>query len=304
MYYMELDVKSKSPLKWEVFVTAGIPIRTNTPAPNTKETFWHPISSTLIYGKRDAVLVDTFVTVEQSDDLVKWVAASGKNLTTIYITHGHGDHCFGIGALLDRFANAKAVATPGTVKVMREAVSDRMTLWNGWLPGQVPNDPVIAEELEGDTIDLEGNELRAVELGHSDTQDSTCLYVPSIGLAVVGDSVFNGTHPWLAGCPTSQKRNEWISALDKIESLNPRAVIAGHKRPGRDDDPRIIEETRQYIRNFDRLAELTEAARELYDQMLKLYPDWLDPHVLWLGARAAKGEGTVFDSVRFGNSKL
>jgi hypothetical protein len=108
----------------------------------------------------------------------------------------------------------------------------------------------------------------------------------------------------LAGCPTTQKRNEWISALDKIESLNPRAVIAGHKQPGKDDDPIIIEETRQYIRDFDRLAESTETARELYDQMLKLYPDWLDPHVLWLGARAAKGEGTVFDSVRLGNSKL
>jgi glyoxylase-like metal-dependent hydrolase (beta-lactamase superfamily II) len=92
-----------------------------------------------------------------------------------------------------------------------------MILWNGWLPGQVPNDPVIAEELEGNAIDLEGNELRAVELGHSDTQDSTCLYVPSIRLAVAGDAAFNSTHLWLAGCPTPQKRNEWISALDKIE---------------------------------------------------------------------------------------
>jgi hypothetical protein len=82
--------------------------------------------------------------------------------------------------LLDRFANAKTVATPGTVKVMREAFSDRMILWNGWLPGQVPNDPVIAEDLQENTIELEGNELRVVELGHSDTQDSTCLYVPSI----------------------------------------------------------------------------------------------------------------------------
>ena len=291
-------------LNWDVFMTPGITIRTNTPAPNTKETFWHPLSSTLIYGKRDAVLVDTFLTVKQSDDLVKWVAASGKNLTTIYITHGHGDHCLGIGALLDRFANAKAFATSGTVRVMREAFSDRMILWNGWLAGQVPNDPVIAEELKRNAIELEGNELRVVELGHSDTQDSTCLYVPSIGLAVAGDAVFNGTHPWLASCPTTQKRNEWISALDKIESLNPRAVIAGHKRPGRDDDPRIIEETRQYILNFDKIAESSKTSRELYDQMLKLYPDWLDPHVLWLGARAAKGEGTVFDSVRFGNSKL
>jgi len=49
------------------------------------------------------------------------------------------------------------------------------------------------------------------------------------------------------------------------------------------------EETRQYIDDFDKLAESTETARDLNDQVLKLYPDWLDPHVLWLGARAAKG---------------
>jgi glyoxylase-like metal-dependent hydrolase (beta-lactamase superfamily II) len=62
---------------------------------------WNPISSTLIYGKREAVLVDAFITIEQANALVDWVAASGKNLTTIYVTHGHGDHFFGIGALLD-----------------------------------------------------------------------------------------------------------------------------------------------------------------------------------------------------------
>jgi glyoxylase-like metal-dependent hydrolase (beta-lactamase superfamily II) len=81
-----------------------------------KQVMWSPISSTLISGKRDAVLVDTFFTVEQADILVDWVAASGKNLTTIYVTHGHGDHFFGIGALLDRFPNARAVATPDVVK--------------------------------------------------------------------------------------------------------------------------------------------------------------------------------------------
>jgi glyoxylase-like metal-dependent hydrolase (beta-lactamase superfamily II) len=79
--------------------------------------------STLIAGKRDSVLVDTFITVEQADILVDWVAASGKNLTTIYVTHGHGDHFFGIGALLDRFPNARAVATPDVVKLMRQQAS-------------------------------------------------------------------------------------------------------------------------------------------------------------------------------------
>jgi hypothetical protein len=92
----------------------------------------------------------------------------------------------------------------------------------------------------------------------------------------------------LGASPTPQKRKEWISALDKIESLNPWVVVAGHKRPGTDDDPRIIEETRQYIRDFDRLAESTDTTRELYDQMLKLYPNGSNPHILWLGALAAK----------------
>jgi len=80
-------------LNWDVFVTPGIPTVTSDLPPGTKQQMWSPISSTLIYGKRDAVLVDAFITVEQAGALMDWVAASGKNLTTIYATHGHGDHC-------------------------------------------------------------------------------------------------------------------------------------------------------------------------------------------------------------------
>jgi glyoxylase-like metal-dependent hydrolase (beta-lactamase superfamily II) len=118
MYYMELDVKSKSPLNWQVFVTHGIPVATSDLPPGQKQRMYSPVSSTLIYGKHDAVLVDTFLTVEQSNDLVNWVAARGKNLTTIYITHGHGDHWFGTGTLLSHFPNARAVATPEVVRSM------------------------------------------------------------------------------------------------------------------------------------------------------------------------------------------
>src|SRR2546428_13609664 len=107
-------------LKWDVFVTPGIPVVISDPPPGTKQRMWSPISSTLIYGKRDAVLVDAFITVEQADVLVDWVAASGKNLTAIYVTHGHGDHFFGVAALLDRFRNARAVATPDVVRLMRK----------------------------------------------------------------------------------------------------------------------------------------------------------------------------------------
>src|SRR3989442_10398336 len=128
---MNNAVNAPKTLNWDVFVTPGIPTVTSDLAPGTKQQVWSPISSTLIKGRRDAVLVDAPITVEQADALVDWVVASGKNLTTIYVTHGHGDHFFGMGALLDR------------------------NFWSARFPGQIPDQLVIADELEGNVIDLE-----------------------------------------------------------------------------------------------------------------------------------------------------
>ena len=273
----------------KVFVTPGIPMVTSDLPPGQERRLWSPISSTLISGKRDAVLVDTFVTVDQNRALVDWVAASGKNLTTIYATHGHGDHFFGAGAVLARFPRARFVATPDVVKTMRQQASPQglAQFWNPRFPGQISDHPVIADELTGSVIELEGRGLVAVPLGHTDTDNTTCLHVPSIGLVVAGDAAYNDVHLYLAESDP-QRRQEWIAALDTIESLNPRAVVAGHKRAENNDSPRIIEETRQYIRDFDRIVGTTRTARELYDEMLKLYPDRVNPGALWTSARAVK----------------
>ena len=276
-------------LKWDVFVTPGIPIVISDLPPGATQRLWSPISSTLIYGERDAVLVDVFTTVEQTEALVDWVAASGKNLTTIYATHGHGDHFFGASTVLERFPGARFVATPDVVKIMRQQASAQSlaSFWNPRFPGQISDHLVIAEELTENVIDLEGHDLVAVPLGHTDTDNTTCLHVPSIGLVVAGDAAYNGVHLYLAESDP-QKRREWIAALDTIEALKPRAVIAGHKRPGNDDSPKIIEETRRYIRDFDRVAGTTTTARELYSKMLELYPDCVNPGALWSSARAIK----------------
>jgi len=284
------QVNPTSALGWDVFVTPGIPIATPDRPPGIRETFFQAMASTLIYGERDAVLVDAFMTVKQANALADWVASKNKNLTTIYITHGHGDHWFGVGTLLERFPNATAVATPEVVEVMRQNASpERLSRgWKAAFPGQIPDNLEIAGELKGNVIDLEGQELVAVELGHTDTDQTTCLNVPSIGLVIAGDAAYNDVHLYLAES-NEQTRREWISALDKIESLNPRAVVASHKRPENDDDPRIIEDTRQYIRDFDRLVEKTRTAQELYDRMLELYPNRVNPGwALWSSARAAK----------------
>jgi glyoxylase-like metal-dependent hydrolase (beta-lactamase superfamily II) len=275
-------------LKWGVLVTKRQGLNRDLP-PGKEKWMWVPTSATLIYGERDAVLVDAFLTVEQASAVVEWVAASGKNLTTIYITHGHGDHFFGIGALLDRFPNAIAVATPNVLKVMRRQMSPEFvaSFWNARYPGQIPEYLVLPEELQGNVIDLEGRELVVVEVGHTDTDYTTCLHVPSVGLVVAGDAAYNDVHLYLAES-NAQTRREWITALDTIETLKPRAVIAGHKKGDRDDSPRIIEETRQYIRDFERAASMTATARELYDQMLEIYPDRANPGSLWGSAHVVK----------------
>jgi len=114
------------------------------------------------------------------------------------------------------------------------------------------------------------------------------LHVPSIGLVVAGDAAYNDVHLYLAESD-AQKRQEWIAALDKIQALNPRAVVASHKRPDNEDSPEIIEETRQYIRDFDRLAQTSRTAQELYDKMLEIYPNRVNPGwALWSSARAVK----------------
>ncbi len=275
-------------LKWDVLVTNRQGLTRDLP-PGKEQWTWVPTSATLIFGQRDAVLVDAFLTVEQAAALVEWVAASGKNLTTIYVTHGHGDHFFGIGAVLNRFPNARAMATPNVVKSMRRQVSPDYvsSFWSARYPSQIPERLVIAEELKGNVIQLEGRELVVVELGHTDTDHTTCLHVPSADLVVAGDAAYNEVHLYLAES-NAETRREWIAALDTVESLKPRTVIAGHKKPEKSDSPRILEETRQYIRDFDRLAEMTTTARELYDEMLQLYPNRANPGSLWGSARAAK----------------
>jgi glyoxylase-like metal-dependent hydrolase (beta-lactamase superfamily II) len=276
-------------LQWEVFVSAQIPVVTSDLPPGASEMKWSPISSTLISGKRDAVLVDTAITVDQNQKLVEWIALSGKNLTAIYATHGHGDHFFGVNTIQKKFPKARFVATSEVIAVMRKQASVPVveSYWKPRFPGQIDPTLLIADELKDGVLELEGEQLISVPLGHTDTDSTTCLHVPSIGLAVCGDALYNDVHIHL-GESNADSRKEWIAALDKIESLKPVAAIAGHKRPGASDTPNNIEATRNYIRDFDRIASHTKTALDLYNEMLAIYPERVNPAVLWYSAHAVK----------------
>jgi glyoxylase-like metal-dependent hydrolase (beta-lactamase superfamily II) len=280
-------------LGWELLTkrrdssTQGLP-------PGKEDFAWVANTVTLVYGKRDAILVDTFLSIQHSKELADWVASRGKNLTAIYVTHAHGDHFFGLKLLLDRFPNARAFATASSVAAMRNQINPEFvkSFWEPRFPGQVPSSLAAPEILEGEALYLEGEELRVIELGHTDTVHSTALHVPSIGLVMSGDAVYNNTHPYLAECDDNA-RGEWLRALDKIEALHPQAVVAGHGVLDPDSSPRHIEETRRYIRDFNAAEARTTTVMELYEKMLALYPNRVNPGSLWATAKRVKPLSTA-----------
>ena len=175
------------------------------------------------------------------------------------------------------------------VKAMQTQIDPNFieNFWNRLYPDQIPEALIVPEALESNEFEIEGNKLVVLDNGFTDTEYSTSLYVPSIGLVVAGDAVYNGIHPYMPET-TEQSRLNWIAALDRIEGLKPLAVVAGHKNPAIDDNPQHVEATRKYIHDFNRLNHQTTIVRELYDKMLTLYPDRANPGSLWSSARAVK----------------
>lgn len=249
-----------------------------------------PTSSTLIYGQRDAVLVDTQLTIQAAKDLADWVTASGKNLVAIYITHAHGDHHFGSAILLERFPGAVILATPEVAARMeKERMPERKQgLWEKLFPGQIPDSFASAQPLQTDEFELESERFVVIRLGHTDCDETTALWVPSISLLVAGDSVYGNTHPYMGESGSLESRLAWTAALDKLSALNAKVVIGGHSDPNSSFGPESISETKAYFEHFNRVADESDTAEEVYAAMMDRYPERLNPGSLWSGAALAK----------------
>lgn len=111
----------------------------------------------MIFGARDAVLVDALETIAEATALADWIALHQRRLTTIYITHGHVDHFLGLSVLLDRFPDARAVASAGTVEQIRGHTAEVLkTGVRARYPGQLADTIALPEPLGEGYFELEG----------------------------------------------------------------------------------------------------------------------------------------------------
>src|SRR6516165_10099642 len=256
--------------------------------PNGEPKRFSPMASTLIYGSRDAVLTDPGLTAGQARVLGDWVAATGRNLTDIFITHGHGDHWFAAGLLAERFG-ARVVATAGTIAQMHVSIAARPLLWDQVYPG-IPPSPVTAVTVPNNRFSLEGHDLVIVEVGHADTDDNSVLHIPDLGRVVAGDVIYNGAHMYLGEGVVVGGFGPWRDAIDKVEALAPRHIVCGHQNKHLDDDAdRTIAETRQYLDDADELLGTEDTAVGFFNAKIERYPDHLARTVLWAGASALYG---------------
>jgi len=269
-------------VSYRVLVADGVPRKIDLRLPNGDEIVSSPISSTLIYGERDAVLVDPPLTIGQIEQVAEGVASSGKRLAFVYVTHGHPDHWFGTASLLERFGDADSVvyATEGTIRQMRKELAGKEEGFAKTFPEVPENTPILAVPVPVEGFRLEGRILRAVETGHTDTDDSSILHVPSIGLVVAGDVVYNGVHLMMLEGGNGGLQ-AWLDGIDRISALDPLHVVAGHKNRDLPDDPKILDETRQYLRDAIRLLADKPAPLEFFGEMMKLHGDRLNPGPLW-----------------------
>lgn len=246
------------------------------------------VASVLLSGKSDALLIDAQFSTVDAQNLVNRIRATGKRLTTVYISHGDPDYYFGLETVKEAFPEAKILATPQTVAHIEETSAGKLAYWGPILAGGAPKQLIVPGPLAGD-LELEGKRLQVVGLD-GPTPERTFVWIPSIRTVAGGIPVVAGEHVWMADTQTAQSHADWLTTLAKIESLQPVRVVPGHFAPSAEQDLPAVRFTAEYIKAYDEETSKAETSAALVAAMKRRYPSLAAPSSLELSAKVTKGE--------------
>ena len=246
-----------------------------------------PTTATLVSGKHECVLIDTLIAVEDVDALADAIEQKGTALTNIVITHGHPDHYFGADRLLDRFPSAEFSAASGVVDYIRKNRDAELALFDQIMDFNLARPTITPQALASGVLDLEGEELRIINVGQGDIAPSTVIWIPSLDTVIAGDVAYNSMHLML-GLTGPEEWNSWIDSINAIRALKPSTVITGHKNSVASNDAKaVLDGTEAYIRDFADVATYATTSQEIVDEMSRRYPEYPNVSILHMSAEAA-----------------
>jgi glyoxylase-like metal-dependent hydrolase (beta-lactamase superfamily II) len=266
---------------------AGQPLQLDVYNPGTAALF--PVSSVIVSGERDAILVDAQFGKGQAEQVLAKLRASGKHLTTIYISHGDPDYYFGLQTLTDAYPEAKVVASAATVAHIKQTMDGKLAYWGPQMGSDKPARLVVPQVLQGNELTLEGQRLEVLGLD-GPQPDRSFVWIPSIKAVVGGVVVAQNLHVWMADTQTAQSHKDWLATLERIEQLKPQTVVPGHYLGQPGEGLQAVRFTADYIRAFDAQTAKAANAAELVAAMKARYPGLGEESSLELGAKVAKGE--------------
>lgn len=245
------------------------------------------VNSTLVYGDKDAILIDAQFRLSDAHRLAAMILESKRNLTTVYVTHPHPDHYFGLVVIRQAFPNAKFVALPRVVEEIKTSWEGRVKAWKPQYGDNIPSNPIIPDPLDGNTLTLEGETLQIYgPLQGDSASDNSFVWIPSLKVVVGGDTVFSGTHFVFAPMAATQKK-DWMKTIDQIAELKPEIVIPGHQIAGAPNDASVLTFMKRYMQDSNAAQASSRTADEFKSKMKSLYPDLGIDGLLNISAQAA-----------------
>nr|AEH59055.1 putative beta-lactamase type II [Lysobacter sp. ATCC 53042] len=266
---------------------AAAPLRIEVYNPGEKGVF--PVSSELVVGEREVLLIDAQFQRSDAQALVEKIRATGKTLGTVYISQSDPDYYFGLDTIRAAFPDARILATPQTVAAIRESMQGKLAYWGPILKDNAPRQLILPEALQGDTLTLEGRTLKIQGLRGPDPA-RTYLWIPSLKTVAGGVVVSSGGHVFMADTQTPASRQGWLKTLRGIQALKPARVIPGHYLGPEPKGLDAVKFTAAYIARFEREAARAADSAQLIAAMQAAYPKLGEASSLELSAKVIKGE--------------
>jgi glyoxylase-like metal-dependent hydrolase (beta-lactamase superfamily II) len=247
------------------------------------------VNSTLIYGEKEAMVIDAGFTRADALRIAANVLDSGKQLKTIYVSQADPDYYFGVETIKEIFPQAEVVTTPAVLEKINAKLAGKLGFWGPKMGANAPRTPVLPKALSGNTLTVDGQtvEIRGTTgaLAHR-----PYAWIPSIKAVVGNIGVFGNMHVWTADTQTVAERSAWIAQLDEMAALQPTVVVPGHMLPGTALDVTAVNYTKGYLQAFEKNAAATKTSAELIEAMKKAYPAAPMGLSLDIGAKVNKGE--------------